>query len=53
MPKAKTPEQLEKALQDNLDQFPEVTADDPYLSDAKAFLQQAIACLGKQIRTNV
>lgn len=52
-PKAKTPEELQAALQDNLDQFPEITGEEPYLADAKSFLTQALACLGKQIKTNV
>lgn len=51
-PKTKTPEQLQKSLQDTLGEFPEVTAEDPYLTDAKAFLTQALACLGKQIKSN-
>jgi len=51
--KAKTPEQLQESLKDALDQFPELTNEEPYINDAHSFLQQAIACLGKQISTNV
>ena len=37
-------------LIDILGEIDEVDASDPYLTDAKAFGTQAVACLGKQIR---
>ena len=51
--KAESPTQLQASLQEVRDKFPEVTGEDPYMMDAQSFLDQAIACLGKQIRTNV
>ena len=51
--KVKSIEDIEASLQDNLDNFPEATEDDPYLVDAKSFLTQSLTCVKKQIKTNV
>ena len=48
---AKTPTQVKHKLEqarDTLDEVPDII-DKPYVSDARSFLTQALACIEKQI----